>query len=62
MIYAVDVDRAGNKSPYVSSDGIVIDTTAPTVTLASPAEGALSDTGATVGFQMDEARTRSGRI
>ena len=38
VIYACAVDRAGNRSAYVCSDGIVVDTTAPVLTLtrASP--------------------------
>ena len=60
VVYAYAVDRAGNKSGYLCSDGIVIDTTAPEITaVTAPAEdaGTLEDHTATVKFVASEAGT-----
>lgn len=54
IIYAYAVDQAGNKSAYICTDGIVIDKTAPTVTLTAPAGSDLGDVSATVKAQMNE--------
>ncbi|MBB2181870.1 Ig-like domain repeat protein [Lachnospiraceae bacterium MD1] len=54
IIYAYAVDQAGNKSAYICTDGIVIDKTAPTVTLTAPAGSDLGDVSATAKAQMNE--------
>ena len=58
VIYAYAVDNAGNKSGYICTDGIVIDTTAPIVTkVEEPTveKGTLKDTSATITFTANEA-------
>ena len=60
VIYAYAVDAAGNRSIYISSDGVVLDNTAPKLTNVSiPAKsnGTLSDTSATITFTGSEAGT-----
>ena len=57
VIYACAVDRAGNRSAYVCSDGIVVDTTAPVLTLTAPTGEELKDTAAIAKMQMNEAGT-----
>ena len=57
VIYAYAVDRAGNRSPYICSDGIVVDTTAPVLTLVKPAGEGLRDTSAVAKLQMNEPGT-----
>lgn len=57
VIYAYAVDRAGNRSAYICSDGIVVDTTAPVLTLAAPAGEGLRDTSAAAKLQMNEPGT-----
>lgn len=56
VVYAYAVDKAGNRSAVICSDGIVIDNTAPGLTSAVPAEKIKSNT-ADVEFTMDEAGT-----
>ena len=56
VVYAYAVDKAGNRSAVICSDGIVIDNTAPGLTSAVPAEKITSNT-ADVEFTMDEAGT-----
>ena len=59
-IYAYAVDAAGNRSIYISSDGVVLDNTAPELTDVSvPAKSneTLSDTSATITFTGSEAGT-----
>ena len=57
VIYAYAVDVAGNKSDYICSEGIVIDTVAPTATFTTPTveNGYLMDTSAIVEFILSEA-------
>lgn len=56
VIYAYAVDKVGNQSAYICSDGIVIDHTPPRVTLAEPLkDGGIKDTSAAPLAQMNEA-------
>ena len=60
VVYAYAVDAAGNRSIYISSDGVVLDNTAPELTNVSvPAKSneTLSDTSATITFTGSEAGT-----
>ena len=60
VIYAYAVDAAGNRSTYISSDGVVLDNTAPKLTnVSTPAKsnGTLSDTSVTITFTGSEAGT-----
>ena len=59
IIYAYAVDAAGNKSGYVSTEGIGVDTKAPDVALKMPTkdDGTLKDTEATVSVTLDEDAT-----
>lgn len=57
VIYAYAVDLAGNRSAYICTDGIVIDRTAPTVTLTAPAGSDLEDVSAIAKVQMNETGT-----
>lgn len=60
VIYAYAVDAASNRSIYISSDGVVLDNTAPKLTDVSvPAKSneTLSDTSATITFTGSEAGT-----
>lgn len=54
VIYAYAMDKAGNQSAYICSDGIVIDNTPPTVTLAGPSQAGMGDTSAVFAAQMNE--------
>lgn len=56
VVYAYAVDKAGNRSAVICSDGIVIDNTAPGLTSTVPAEKITSNT-ADVEFTMDEVGT-----
>ena len=56
VVYAYAVDKAGNQSAVICSNGIVIDNTAPGFAAAVPAEKIKSNT-ADVEFTMDEAGT-----
>ncbi len=56
VVYAYAVDKAGNRSAVICSNGIVIDNTAPGLTSAVPAEKITSNT-ADVEFTMDEVGT-----
>ena len=58
VVYAYAVDKAGNRSTVICSNGIVIDNTAPGLTAAVPAEKIKSNE-ADVEFTMDEAGTLS---
>ena len=58
VVYAYAVDKAGNRSAVICSNGIVIDNTAPGLTSTVPAEKITSNT-ADVEFTMDEAGTLS---
>jgi hypothetical protein len=60
VIYAYAVDSAGNRSIYISSDGVVLDNTAPKLTnVSAPAKSneTLSDISATITFTGSEAGT-----
>jgi len=60
VVYAYAVDAAGNRSIYISSDGVVLDNTAPNLTDVSvPAKSndTLSDTSAIITFTGSEAGT-----
>ena len=60
VIYAYAVDAAGNRSTYISSDGVVLDNTAPKLTNVSTptkSNGTLSDTSVTIIFTGSEAGT-----
>ena len=60
IIYAYAVDAAGNRSTYISSDGVVLDNTAPVISdVKQPAKKAetLTDTTATITFTGSEAGT-----
>jgi len=54
VIYAYAVDAAGNKSAYICTDGIVIDKTAPTVTLTAPTGSDLGDVSGAAKVKMNE--------
>ena len=57
VIYAYAVDAAGNRSTYISSDGVVLDNTAPVISdVKQPAKKAetLTDTTATITFTGSE--------
>ena len=56
VVYAYAVDKAGNRSAVICSNGIVIDNTAPGLTAAVPAEKIKSNE-ADVEFTMDEVGT-----
>lgn len=59
VIYAYAVDNAGNKTGYVCTNGIVIDTTEPVIEVVQPTadNGNLKDTSATIVFTASEAGT-----
>lgn len=57
IIYAYAVDLAGNKSTYICTDGIVLDKTAPTVTLTAPMGSDLGDVSGKAKVQMNETGT-----
>ena len=56
VVYAYAVDKAGNQSAVICSDGIVIDNTAPKLTADVPAES-IEANDADVEFALDEAGT-----
>ena len=56
VVYAYAVDKAGNQSAVICSDGIVIDNTAPKLTADVPAES-IKANDADVEFTLDEAGT-----
>ncbi|MGN1203475.1 MAG: MBG domain-containing protein, partial [Lachnospiraceae bacterium] len=58
IVYAYAVDKAGNRSAYVCSEGIVVDSTAPAISnIVAPSIGAstLTDTTAQISFTGSEA-------
>lgn len=59
VIYAYAVDKAGNVSTYVCSEGIVQDTAAPVVQVTEPkkADGTLKDTELTLKVNLSEDAT-----
>ncbi len=54
VIYAYAVDNAGNRSAYFCSEGVVLDTTAPSLTLTAPTGDGLGDTTAQMGLTASE--------
>ncbi len=56
VVYAYAVDKAGNQSAVICSNGIVIDNTAPKLTADVPAES-IKANDADVEFTLDEAGT-----
>ena len=56
VVYAYAVDKVGNQSAVICSDGIVIDNTAPKLTADVPAES-IETNDADVEFTLDEAGT-----
>ena len=60
VVYAYAVDMAGNRSAYICTSGVVLDTTAPTIrTITTPSKEALTltDTSAKISFTGSEAGT-----
>lgn len=59
VVYAYAVDKAGNKSDYICTNGLVVDRDAPVLTITEPqqSEGTLKDTEATITINSDEAGT-----
>ena len=59
VVYAYAVDKAGNKSEYICTEGIVRDTTIPSYAINTPnkANGTLSDTDGTFSFKAPEDLT-----
>ncbi len=59
VIYAYAVDKAGNKSEYICTEGIVRDNTIPSYAINTPnkANGTLSDTEGTFSFEAPEDLT-----
>ena len=56
VVYAYAVDHAGNRSDYICTEGLVLDTKAPVMTITQPTleDGTLKDTEATIGVELDE--------
>ena len=59
VIYAYVVDYVGNQSDYICSGGIVIDKTAPNISVSLPVLSEIGDTYASVSFRSNEAGTIS---
>ena len=58
VVYAYAVDRAGNRSAFICSDGIVVDHTSPKAELFAPSGvEELQDTSATAKLRVNEAAT-----
>lgn len=59
VIYAYAVDKAGNKSGYICTEGVVRDNTIPSYTINTPekANRTLSDTEGTFSFEAPEDLT-----
>ena len=56
VVYAYAVDKAGNRSSYISSDGVILDSEAPQLTVSTPnkEDGTLADTHAAINVDLDE--------
>ena len=56
VVYAYAADRAGNRSGYICTEGLVLDTTAPVMKITEPAKenGTLKDTEATITVELEE--------
>lgn len=59
VIYAYVVDYVGNQSDYICSGGIVIDKTAPNISVSLPVLSDIGDTYASISFRSNEAGTIS---
>ena len=60
IVYAYAVDAAGNRSAYVCSEGVVVDSTAPAISnIVAPSKesSTLTDTAAQISFTSSEAGT-----
>ena len=62
VVYAYAVDKAGNRSPYICSEGLVIDREAPKISITEPREengtwSSTTDTTATIHYTASEAGT-----
>lgn len=59
VVYAYAVDKAGNQSNYISSDGVIFDKDAPVVNVKKPskADGTLKDIEVTLKVTLDEDAT-----
>ena len=55
IVYAYAVDNAGNESDYICTEGIVVDTEKPTLTLSS--ESKIKDTEAAISVELSEDAT-----
>lgn len=55
IVYAYAVDAAGNKSDYISTEGIIVDMKAPELTVLS--ESKIKDTEAVIPVELDEDAT-----
>lgn len=57
VVYAYAVDKAGNKSDYICTEGLVVDNQAPVLTVKAPTQeqGTLKDDEATIMIHSDEA-------
>ncbi len=56
VVYAYAVDRAGNRSDYICTEGLVLDTKEPVMTITEPKleDGTLKDTEVTITVELDE--------
>lgn len=57
VIYAYAVDKAGNKSEYICTEGIIRDTTIPSYAINVPDEEYVNDTEGTFSFEAPEDLT-----
>ena len=56
VVYAYAVDHAGNRSDYICTEGLVLDTKAPGMTITEPKleDGTLKDTEVTITVELEE--------
>lgn len=56
VVYAYVVDHAGNRSDYICTEGLILDTTAPVMEITEPKleDGTLKDTEATIAVELEE--------
>ena len=56
VVYAYAVDYAGNQSDYICTEGLVLDTKEPVMTITKPKleDGTLKDTEVTITVELDE--------
>lgn len=57
VIYAYAVDRAGNRSGYICSQGVTVDNTAPLLTVAEPSGDDIRDVSAVLKINAGETGT-----